>query len=222
MLSRPLAHTPRGWLRFGGAILIMSLLAGCAAAGSSGSPIASPSRSVSASPAGPTPSAVSAPAATRLASALKPLLKASAFETIVKVGGAVAVSAKGRTVGDTSRVTVTTVGRTVEYIEIPPKAWARDGSAAWVLLAVEQAPVAPLDVLGVPLSLQAPTGAGPDTFTATYPAKALGLDGDPLTVTITIVGDSVTFRYAATTAGQQSESTTTIRPAAADPISAPK
>ena len=200
----------------------MSLLAGCAAAGSSGSPIASSTRSASASPAGPTPSAVSAPAATRLAAALKPLLTSSAFETTVKVGGAVVVSAKGRTVGDTSRLTVTTVGRTVEYIEIPPKAWARDGSAAWVLVAVEQAPVAPLGVLAVPLSLAAVPDAGPDTFSATYPAEALGLDGDPLTVTITIAGDTVTFRYAATTAGQPTESTTTIRPAAADPITAPK
>lgn len=132
------------------------------------------------------------------------------------------VNAQGRSVGDASRLTVKTRGKTVEYIDLPPRAWARDGAGTWVLVAAGQAPIAPLDVLAAPLTLQAATGgAAGATFTATYPAKALGLDGEPLTVTITIDGDAVTFHYEATTSGRRTESTTTIRPGTAEPITAP-
>jgi hypothetical protein len=227
LLSTLLTHASPGWLRFGGAILFLSLVAGCGATSSTPAGAASGSArpAVSTSPtsaASVAASPAASPAATLLAQALKPLRAASSFETTVKIAGVVAVSAKGRTVGTASQSTVTTGGRSVDYIEIPPKAWARDGSAAWVVVAAAQAPTAPLDVLAAPLSLRAADGATTGgTFTATYPATALGLEGDPLTVTITIEGDAVTFSYAATTAGHQTESTTTIRPAAADPIKAP-
>ena len=228
MLSALVTHaSPRGWLRFGGAILFLSLVAGCGATGNSPAGAASGSAGpvVSRAPtsAASGASSVSAsPAATLLAQALKPLQTASSYETTVKIGGVVAVSATGRTAGTATKSTVTTGGRSIDYIEIPPKAWARDGTAAWVVIAAAQAPTAPLDVLAAPLTLRTADGVTTgDTFTATYPATALGLEGDPLTVTITIEGDTVTFRYAATAAGRETESTTTIRPAPADPITAP-
>ncbi len=65
-----------------------------------------------------------------------------------------------------------------------------------------------------------PSGA-PGSLVATYPAAALGLEGEPLTVRITIDGTTVTFRYEATTEGHETSSTTTIGPAEADPITAP-
>ena len=210
MRSAPETRVTRGWLRFGGAILFVLLAAGCSSAASSGA-TTNPATATS------TPSL-----SVRLAAALQPLRTSSAFETIVAVGGATVVSATGRSVGDASSLTVTTAGRSIQYIEIPPRAWAREGSGAWILVAADQAPVAPLDVLGEPLTLEAGdvTGDG-SSFKATYPARALGLEGDPLAVTITVRDDTVTFRYEATTAGRATSSTTTIRAAPADPIKTP-
>jgi hypothetical protein len=203
----------------------MSLIAGCASGGAGTSPYAS--EPVSGSPAaigsgapGDASSASAGTAAALLKSALKPLLAASMFDTAVSLDGSVVVSAKGRTLGDDARLTVTTGGKSVEYIEVPPKSWARQGTGAWVLVAGAAAPVAPLKVLATPLSLVAAPGT-PGTFTATYAAKALGLTGGPVTVTISIVGNVLTFRYDATSAGHATSSLTTLRPGPADPIKAP-
>jgi hypothetical protein len=160
--------------------------------------------------------------ATYLATALAPLRAASAFETRVDLGGATVVSVKGRTVGDASRLTVVNDGKAVEYIEVPPKAWAREPKGKWVLVAAEQAPASPLDALAKPLDVIADADhPGPGALVATYPAAALGLEGAPLTVQITIAGRTVTFRYTATTEGHETSSTTTIGPGSAEPITAP-
>lgn len=160
-------------------------------------------------------------AATQLDVALQPLRTASMFETTVTVDGVVVVRAKGRTLGDASQTTVTTAGKSVDYIEIPPRAWARHGTGPWVLVAGNAAPTAPLQVLATPLTLVAATSGTPGTFTATYPANALGLAGGPLTVTVSIAGDALTFRYEATTSGHPTSSTTTLLPGPVDPIKAP-
>jgi len=211
----PPRRATRGWLRFGGAILFVLAVAACAptAAGPTGSvpPIA---------PGAPTGTAV--PAADLLRTVLEPLHTAAAFETRVEVDGKVVVSATGRSVGAASRLTVTTADRTVEYLEIPPRAWARESGSAWVLLGIDQAPAAPLDVLSDPLTLEtAPSTDGPMSFAATYPAAALGLEGDPVAVAITVEGSTVTFRYELTTSGHRTSSATTLRPSTADPIVAP-
>ena len=195
----------RGWLRFGGAILLF-VLAAAACAPAAPSPTASavtggttpgsiaPTASASAVP---TASAVpAASAADQLAAALKPLHIAATFDTIVEVDGATVVSATGRSVGTSSTIKVTTSGRTVEYVRIPPRGWARESGASWVLLGSNPTPAAPLDVLSKPLTLAAgQAGAGSATFDATYPAAALGLTGDPVAVTITVDASGVTFRY---------------------------
>lgn len=218
MLTEPLRQQPRGWLRFGGAILILLLVAGCAAGGPTGSwGAGGTGTSPAASPA-PTPALTPADAAALLAAALAPLRASSSFETIVEVDGTTVVRASGRATAGASRVSVTTAGQTVEYVEIPPRAWAREAAATWVLVTATQAPVAPLDVLAGPSSL---AGLSRSAFRATYPAAALGLEGDPVTVTITLADDTVVFRYDATTDGHRTSSTTTIRPAPADPIAAP-
>jgi len=215
----------RGWRRFGGAILFVLLAAGCSSPGASGSPAGAASSAGRGSAAGSVAPAASISAAveTRFAAALAPLRKASAYETTVEVDGTAVISATGRSVGQASRSTVKTAGRSIEYIEVPPKAWARSAPGAWVLVAAAQAPVAPLDALARPLSLEAvdPAAGADSAFRATYPAKALGLDGDPLTVTITVKGNTMTFRYEATTGGHRTSSTTTIKPAPADPIKGP-
>ena len=223
MLTTPETPATRGWLRFGGAILFLLLAAGCSPAGPTASgPATSASVPPTATSTAPSSPVASSSAAAQLQAALQPLRVASSYETVVAVDGATVVTAEGRTVGDASDATVTTAGRTVEYIQIPPKAWAREAGGTWVLITADQAPGAPLDVLAEPLTLQVgETAAGESSFTATYPAAALGLQGDPLTVTISVKDDGVTFRYEASNGGRATSSTTTIRPAAADPITAP-
>jgi hypothetical protein len=156
-----------------------------------------------------------------LAAAIAPLRAASAFGNTVTVDGATVVTATGRSVGSSSMISVTTGKRTVEYIRIPPKAWAREAGGAWVLVVADSAPASPVDVLGAPATVTGDgTGVGA-VLEATYPATALGLTGDPVKVTITIGSTAVRFSYTVTTSGKTTISTTTLRPSPADPISAP-
>jgi hypothetical protein len=218
----PSTHPARGWFRSGGAILIVFLAAGCGAAEDSSPTIsasASAHGSAGAGSGGP-PSSVPVTPAAMLAAALAPLQAASDFETTVTVDGAVAVSSAGRSVGGSTQLTVATSGKAVDYVQVPPQAWARQSGASWVLVAVDEAPASPLGVLSAPLTLGLdPSGAA--TLVATYPAAALGLAGDPVTVTITL-GAAVTFRYEADASGHPTTSETIIRPPVSqDPIVAP-
>jgi len=214
-------RSTRGWPRFGGAILFILLVAagcgggGSAASGSAGTPGAgAPSATVSGGVLSPT-------AVARLAEVLTPLQKAARFKTTVEVDGKVAVSAVGRSVGDKSRMTVTTGDRTVDYMAAPPKAWARDQGGKWVLVAAADSPTPPLAVLAAPATLELADGEGA-TFRATYEATTLGLTGDPIAVAITIDGTAITFRYELEVGGHKTSSTTTITPGSTDPIVPPK
>lgn len=154
-----------------------------------------------------------------LAAALAPLHAANEFETKVTLDGKVAVTSAGRSVGGGTQLTVTNSGKAVDYIQLPPQAWARSG-ATWVLITVDEAPGSPLGVLATPTTL-ATDPSKPATLVATYPALSLGLTGDPVTVTITL-GSAVTFHYEADTAGHKTVSETTIRPTTnLAPIKAP-
>ena len=226
-------HASRGGSRFGGALLsvlaillISATAAACSPTAATPGGPADTTRPAAPSPAGsiasPGPTGPSPVAAELLAAALEPLRAASAFETKVTVDGEVVVSATGRSAGRASKATVTTADRTVEYVRVPPRAWAREPGAKWVLVDATTAPAGPLETLSKPATLVPVTSAsGTATFTATYPAATLGMTGDPVTVTITADGKAVTFTYEATTAGRTTVSTTTLRPAAADPIVAP-
>jgi hypothetical protein len=184
-------------------------------AGSSVTPAASVTPTVLPTP-GPSASAI-------LAAALAPLEGASEFESIVTLDGAVATSLTGRTVGTASTLVVTTQGRAVEYVRVPPNAWAREPGGTWLVVDAEQTPSSPLATLASPLSLEqvASTGAT-TTLQATYDAKALGLEGDPVSVVVTIDGSVITFRYEKTSSGRPVVSTTVLRPATdIAPIAAP-
>ncbi len=208
-----LAHF--GWPRLGGVILLLAVVTAC----SLGAATPASSTPASGATAGASPDASSAAAA--LAAALAPLQSASAFGTSVTVDGATVVSASGRSVGSASSVSVTTGSRTVEYIRIPPQAWAREAGGSWVLVAADAAPASPVAVLGAPTSVSADgTGVGA-VLTAVYPAAALGLTGGPVTVTVTVGSAAVQFSYTVTTAGKTTISTTTLRPGTAEPIAGP-
>jgi hypothetical protein len=167
-------------------------------------------------------SSSSVDAAPALAAALAPLLASNAFSTTVTVDGASVLVMTGRSAGKASSAKVTTGGKTVQYVRIPPRTWARDGAGAWVLVAADAAPTAPLAALAKPTSVSGDGTAAGSILQAVYPAKALGLTGDPVSVTITLDPTTVEFSYELASGGHTTVSTTTLRPAAADPISAPK
>lgn len=210
----------RGWLRFGGAILLVLAVGACGETGTS------PTTATIGSNATPS-SASAAPAsstgpADMLTAALAPLRAAATFETRIEIDGKVVVSASGRSVGASSTTSVTTSDRTVDYVQVPPGTWAREPGAGWVLVASDPAAIVPLDALSRPLTVTlASSDGGTTALAATYPAAALGLTGDPVAVTITIDGTGVAFRYETTGTGHTTSSTTTLRPAPADPIVAP-
>lgn len=157
-----------------------------------------------------------------LAAALAPLQGAAEFQTTVTIDGVVAVTSQGRSVGGATQLSVTTSGTTVEYIQMPPQAWARQSGGSWVLVAVDEAPGNPLSVLAAPTTLEGPFSRLPDTFRATYLAAALGLAGDPVSVEITLDGSSATFTYQTDMAAHPAVSQTRIAPTTQlDPIVAP-
>ena len=192
------------------------MLGGCSGstpASAGGSPTAIGSAT---SAAAPSPSPMTPAAA--LAAALGPLAAAAAFESTVTVDGNPVTSLSGRSVGSASQLTVTTNGQTVEYIRVPPEAWARQAGGTWVLVDESQAPDNPLAALAAPLTLDASNGDASGTaLNATYAAAALGLQGDPVPVSITIDSSGVTFRYQVTNAGHQIVSMTVIRAASPTP-----
>ena len=226
----------RGWRRFGGAtLLFVFLVAACASPagspatsqGPAGSPAGSPAVASAALPAS-LPSILPSPTpvpADLLAAALEPLRAGSSFETTVTVDGEVVVTAAGRSAGEASELSVTTGTRTVDYVRVPPGAWAREPGRSWVSVDAGAAPGAPLDTLSTPATLVVSTPDGSPasavTFTATYLAATMGLTGDPVTVTITADGGAVTFTYQAEASGRAMTSTTTLRPSAGDPIAPP-
>lgn len=212
--ARSATHPVRGWLRSGGAILIGLLIASCTAGG--------PGSDAAGTSAGSTPSHAAMSAAELLGAALAPLESAAQFQTTVTVDGTVGVSSEGWSVGGATRLTVTTAGASIEYIQIAPHAWARRTGGSWILVGVDEALRNPISVLTAPLTLDGPMSRAPDIFRATYPAAAFGLEGDPITVEITLDGSSVTFTYETATGGRPTVSTTTIGPATQlDPIVAP-
>lgn len=166
------------------------------------------------------PSVAPVPPAEQLAAALAPLAAAATFESSVTVDGQVAVTSTGRSLGGATQLTVTTSGTVVDYVQIPPRAWARETGGEWVLVAEAEAPGSPLSVLAAPTTLVVDS-SGVATLVATYPAVALGLEGDPVTVAITL-GEAVTFRYEADASGHATVSETTIRASTnLEPITAP-
>lgn len=214
----------RGWLRSGGAILIcLIILTAAACAGGAGA-TASPTDTIESAPPtfSPSPTPIPLPPAEMLAAALGPLEAAAEFEMTVSVDGEAVVTSVGRSLGGATQLTVTRGGTVVEYIQIPPNAWAREAGGAWTLVAEAETPGNPLSVLASPATLDRPLAGSPNTLTATYPAAVLGLEGDPVTVEIQIDEASVTFTYETVAAGHPTTSATRIGPTTQlDPIVAP-
>lgn len=206
-------RTPWGRLRFGGAVLLIGILGACSPA-ATGSPTTSEPFPVGPSSAAATGSPSAAlPPDERLSDVVNILEPGASFTATVTIDGAVVLTSSGRSVADMTEQTVVTSGRTVDYVQVPPQAWARESGAAWVLVAAEQAPASPLEALGAPTTVQLGSDAdGVLVLYATYPAAALGLEGLPVSVEVRVEGEQVTFRYAAQTGAHHTESVTVFLP----------
>ena len=205
-------RTPWGRLRFGGAVLLIGILGACSPS-ATGPPTGSEPISVGSSSADTGSPSAALPPAQRLADVVATLEPGASFNATVTVDGAVVLTSAGRSVADMTEQTVVTSGRTVDYVQVPPQAWARESGAAWVLVAAEQAPASPLEALGAPIAVQLGSDAGGVlVLYATYPAAALGLDGLPVSVEVRVEGEQVTFRYAAQTGTHHTESVTVFQP----------
>ena len=222
MTSLASGRAREGWPRLGGAILLLLAVAACSPTPSTATGPSSPGSAVAPSAASGTASAASAAdASAALDAALAPLKGSSAFSTTITVDGASAVTMTGRSAGPASTATVTTGAKTVDYVTIPPKAWARSAGGTWVLVSADTAPTGPVAALSAPTSVTG-DGSGPGTVLhATYPASAFGLTGDPVKVTVTLGAGNATFTYSVTSSGHTTEATTVLQPAAAAPIAAP-
>jgi hypothetical protein len=226
-----------GWLRASGAILVVGLAtAACSSnAGKSGAVTSAPATSQPSALTSTTtvPGATtvsSAPAVTvapttALTAALGALAAGYQFDSNASLGDSSPLSISGRVIGSSSDVSVTNGGVTVEYVQVPPQAWARDQKGSWVVLTTDVPVSSPLESLKQPTKVDnaADSPAGRH-LQATYPASALGGAGaDPVVVDIVIGADgSVTATYPATIGAQQATITAVLRPAAdTTPITAP-
>ena len=228
-------HNLTGWLRAGGAILVVGLVtAGCSSSAGSGAATSTPANSESSTPiATPVPGATSAPTApgvtappnAALTAALDALAPGYQFESNASLGDSSPLSISGRVIGSGSDLAVTNGGVTVQYVQVPPQAWARDQTGEWVELTSEVPVSSPLESLKQPTTVDnaADSTAGRH-LQATYPASALGGAGaDAVAVDIVIGADgSVTATYPATVGAQQATITSVLRPATdTTPITAP-
>ncbi len=143
------------------------------------------------------------------------------FDTTVSIGDAVATTVTGRVHHGSSELRVTAAGTTVDYLAVPPRAWARKKGGTWQELDTAVPAANPLDALRSPASIdvQADGDAGLRVVAA-YPAAALGVPGSgPLQVTLLIAPDgTVSATYTASTSAGNATSRTTFR---ADPGGAP-
>lgn len=216
-------RTPSGRLRFGGAVLLSGILAACSVS-AEGTPTASNSAATGSPMAAASGSpAPDVPPTERLTVVVSTLEAGSSFSSTVTVDGAVVLTTAGRSVADATEQTVVTSGRTVDYVQVPPQAWARESGADWVLVAAQQAPASPLETLAAPTSVQ--LGSETDgvlVLYATYAAAALGLEGTPVSVEVRVEGKQVTFRYTAQTGTHHTESVTVFQPTPnPSPVEAP-
>jgi hypothetical protein len=222
-------HRTGGWPPTRGAtLLVLLVLAAAIAACGSGTSTptgagGSSSPTSSSGPASPAATTADQAAAAAFATALAPFRAAASFTTTITVGDQVVATSSGRSVGTSSQLTIISDSQSVEYIQVPPSAWARPSGGAWTLLTPDQAPGDPLEALAAPASIAAVTPGDLSHLSAVYPAASLGLTGDPVTVTVVIDGDSLTFRYETKVGVSPASSVTVLKPATStDPIVAPK
>jgi hypothetical protein len=201
-------------VRGAAALLLVAVLAACQPAGPAGSPNSSAS-----APAGETDSAQS-----RLTRTLQALIPGYTFEATVSLGGELATRAAGRWVNGSGEFDIEAQGATITYRTIPPQAWVYDDDAGWVELDSGSPLGNPIDALLKPTTLATVGGQGGGLdVRATYPAAALGLTGEPLTVDLKLGADgTVVATYRIDTPNGAAVSETRMTPRSnLEPVAAP-
>jgi len=156
-------------------------------------------------------------AATAFHSAMDALRPGYELNTDVTLGDQVITRLTGRVVGQGSALALTTNGATVEYLEIPPTAWAREPGGQWAELD-QPAPVQdPFEKMGNPTTVVDGTD-GPDGrhVKATYDAKSLGAapDGTVDADVLLAAGGKIVVTYPSSVGGKPIVVKATLAPAA--------
>jgi hypothetical protein len=196
-------------MRGAAALFLVALLAACQPAVQNGSP---------------QPAATSA-AQGRLTTTLQALVAGYTFEATVSLDGDVASRASGRWLNGSGEFAIEAQGGALIYRTVPPRAWVNETESGWIELDSGSPLGNPIDALLKPTTLATVGGQG-DTLRlkATYPAAALGLSGDPVTVDLTLgANGSVTATYRMATPAGEAFSETLMTPAAnLEPVTAPE
>jgi hypothetical protein len=114
------------------------------------------------------------------------------FVTTATVNGVPALTAEGDHIGGSTRMTITSQGKTVEYIVLPDQTWVAE-NGQWQELDEPAPAVDPISPLRAPQSV-AVAAYTPEmtTLTAGYPPTALALPGDqPVNVWFALAGTSL-------------------------------
>ena len=200
-------------------VVLAAAVAGCAASGPTVSDAAritapttrAPATAVATTAPPLAPSAAPAPAAPRIDAAtafhqaIDALRPGYNLDTQVTLGDQVITKLSGRVIGQGSAFALTTNGATVEYLEIPPTAWAREPGGAWAELD-QPAPVTdPFEKMGNPTAIaDGPAGGAGRHVKATYDAVSLGAAPSG-TVDADVVlgaGGTVTVTYPSSVGGK--------------------
>ncbi len=145
-------------------------------------PTAAAAAASTAAPVGPV--APAAPAAAPpafnpvavLGQALDALAPAYDLATTITNGDKVEQTFTGRVVGVTSQLSITRDNATIEYLQVPPKAWSRDQGGDWSALDGDVPGQSALDLLRQPAQSQAVSeDAVGRRIHATYPSERFGL-----------------------------------------------
>lgn len=151
-----------------------------------------------------------------LAAALDAAAPGYHFITTASVGDQVVLSAEGDHAGGATRMTLTSLGATTDYIVTADAAWAlQDGE--WQELDQSPGLADPLSPLRTPTSIELLAGnTEAATLLGHYPAAALGLPGDTdQSVTITIAtGQLTALAYSSTANVTAADGSVSQQPAA--------
>lgn len=216
-----------------GAALAALVLAGAACSSDGGSttttaatsipPVADSTATTAAAVSTAPATTVDAPAA--LQAALAGLAGGYHFTAVATVNGTPTLQADGDRIGDSSQLSLTNNGATVEYVITPQGSYAKPTDGDWQQLDVPPATADPIDALKLPVAVvQQPTTDGTVVLRTTVPATALGLSSaDNVDVDVTLSAGAITrIAYSAPVEGGTAMMVTDISALAdSTPITAP-
>lgn len=159
-----------------------------------------------------------------LGSALEAYAAGYEFTATTTVNDQVATVQSGRWLGGASQLTVESGDGVVEYVLTADGQWARLPGAEWQQLEGDPVTDNPLTPWATPESLAVTNGDAATTVVAArYPATTVGLTGDPIDVTLTFTGETLSeIAYTTEVDGNRQTTQTIFAPLTdATPITTP-